>query len=986
MSDRHTSNIRNDLVHRTLGLLALGLLVMPMLPLLVPVSAATFMPDLDETEFQLQVTPSAPKLPADRNSYHAIIQLQVVDSESPIEAPHDMEITIISSDPSVLLLPEDKVVLSKGDSMTEVDLTTTDKAGVATITAQADRVKSATASITSYRMDSLEPTRLAIYVAPSNFIPDPQHPGLLYIQVLNSQNLPTTSKNDIAVDISSSDPTIGIVQSYAIIPAGSSGILINFIPQKSTGDTVVRASALGLVPGELIVTVDGPVASKLIVDFAPEKIPAVNYYDAMMTVQLADENEEPVKASKTTRVLLRSSDTSIVQVPSYIEIPAGKSYATTAVESKGKIGSATITASATGFATGISNIDAVALSLAGTNDPKQLQIYSLPRVLPPDNSEHQSIVVAFQDMNGNPYRQTGYLYQRIAISTSNVLVGEITSTAFGTKETYAVAKFTTNYAIGETEITAALEGYVPAQMTLRIAGSGPASVVVTQIPEIVESNNFESGSVVVSLVDHEGRLATAQEDTVVYLSSSDPEIATIQASATIRAGDTHAVALTHATLRAGTTTITGSSDGLGAGSIVYRTVGFTGSISEYHLGLYAVPKLPADGKEYASIVVQLQDRAGFPVLAKSDVKISLSSGSLNAGSVEENVVITKGTSQTTAIFKTSLVDDESFKITASSPGFTSVEAEMETTVQPLTMFRTSELATSGTFGDDIPISVTVYSGSIPVHNAIVTITGVNAEETQVTTDESGNAEGKYIAQLPGQNTIIIKVNKPGYEEYEITERVNLQQAVDITISPETESGTAIAAQVKVTPPKGVKIPSTKTGGTIQLESVGWGSYFLSAPAQVKTSSAIYDFARWSDGSTYMDRSWSVVDDAKISAIYKARYLLQINDVNGKASGGGYYEEDQIAVVSVPTTSIPGLVVDKEFAGWSGAINAASPTTEIVMDGPKTVNVEWKDNYMKVALIAAAVGGVGFIYYWKVFKPKRKLVEKQRAPDLDWYKS
>ncbi|MGI0014586.1 MAG: hypothetical protein ACREBU_14265, partial [Nitrososphaera sp.] len=569
---------------------------MPLLPYLVPATAANS--SLNQIEFQLFVTPAAPKLPADRNSYYAIVQLQDVKNGNPIEAPEDLEITLISSDPSVVGLPEGELTLGKGGTMLRIEILTTDKAGIASITALADGVKSSTTSISTYRMDSLDPTRLAIYAAPSTFIPDPQHTGMIYIQVLNSQNLPSVSKNDIPVDLSSSQTTVGRVPSYTVIPAGKSGIIVDFTPQKQTGQTVIKASAAGLAPGELTVVVDGPVATRLVVEFAPDIIPAVSYHDAMMTVQLTDDGGNPVKAGKNLQVLLKSSDTSIVVVPQSIEIPAGKSHALVYAQSKGTLGTATITATATGYETGFNVIQAVEMSTASSSDPKVLQLYSVPSVLPPDNSEHQAIVVAFLDQEGNPYKQTGWLYSRIALSTSNTQVGEITSTTLTTKETYAIAKFKTKYSVGETTLTASLEGYAPTQMTLKIDGSGPAAVVLTQIPGIIEANNFGSESLVISLVDHKGQPVAAQEDTVVYLSSADPEIAKVQASTTIKAGESHTTSDVRATLRDGLTTITGAAEDLASGSISFRTVGFTGSISEYHLGLYTIPKLPADGREY----------------------------------------------------------------------------------------------------------------------------------------------------------------------------------------------------------------------------------------------------------------------------------------------------------------------------------------------------------------------------------------------------
>ncbi|MCI0559153.1 MAG: hypothetical protein MN733_11705, partial [Nitrososphaera sp.] len=405
MSDRHGALSRNNdpmglKYQRWLAFMALGLLFMPVLPFLVPANATSSSVQLEETEFQLAVEPAAPKLPANRQAYYAMFQLQVVDTGNPIEAPHDLAITLISSDPSVVSLPQDKMTLKAGDSMIKGELLTTDKAGIASITALAEGVKSATASMTTYRMDSLEPTRLALNAAPSSFIADPKYTGMIYIQVLNSQNLPAVSKNDIAVDLSSSNPTVGKVPSYVVIPPGKSGVLVDFTPEKQTGQTQLRASAPGLAPGELSVAVSSPVATKLLVEFAPDVIPAINYYDSIMTVQLTDQSDLPVNTARNINVLLKSSDTTVVQVPPSIVIPAGRSYASVVVEAKGSLGLATVTATASGYETGFNTLEAVKLSNATTSDPKVLQLYTVPSVLPPDNSEHQAIIVAFRDENG----------------------------------------------------------------------------------------------------------------------------------------------------------------------------------------------------------------------------------------------------------------------------------------------------------------------------------------------------------------------------------------------------------------------------------------------------------------------------------------------------------------------------------------------------------------------------------------------------------
>jgi hypothetical protein len=962
------------------------ILLMPLVSIIVPVHGTTMSSRaLNESEFQLFVFPAAPSLPADSGSYHILIQLQT-DDDKPFEAPSDLAIKLVSSDPSVIKLPIEEVVLKSGESTTKVEVKSTDKAGFSAITAVAEGVASHTATVNTLKMDSLEPTRLALYAAPSSFIPDPRFVGMVYIQLLNSQSLPVVSNFDTPVDLSSSDTTIGKISSYAVIPAHSSGILVEFVPQKNVGTTKLEASAPGLAPAELVVKVEGPVAQKILVEFAPDILPAINYNDAMMSVQLVDNDGKPMKAAQNLRVTLRSSDTSVAEVPQYVDIVAGHSYATTFIKAKGKVGSVTITASATGFETGLNSIQAIPMSTASLEEAKVIKVFNLPSVIPPDNSEHQSIVIAFQDEQGNPYRQSNYVYSRIALSTSNTQVGEITSTSFVAKESYAIGKFTTKYSVGETILTASAQGYQPGQFNLVIDGSGPAAVAVTQMPGIIEAKGIGSQSLVVSLVGHSGEPVAAQEDMTIFLSSSSTDIAKVQASLVIRGGESHAVSEVQTTQRAGESIITAASEGLASGSTVFKTVGFSGSISEYHLGLYVIPKLPADGRTYEAVVVQLQDQNGLPVLAKSDVDVALSAASFAGGTVQDKIVIAKGLNFGTAEFTTTLVEDDEFEITASGQGFKSIAQELETTTQKLTIVKSFAFPSRAGFEDDIIIGVDVYTGALPVAGAEVTITGANAAENKITTDANGHAEGIYDPLLPGTNSIIVNANKPGYEEATVTSRILLDHTVSLIIGAKTLGGNDVTSQVKVSSPGTSKTMTSKPGAPITFTEGKWGSYTLTPQKEINSGNAIYDFTGWSDGITDNPRTLQVVDDTAINAIYKAKYLLQLNDQNGLAQGGGYFDEGATAQITVGQKSIGGVLIDKEFAGWSGDIISSVASTDITMDRPKTVTAIWSDNYLKVILIVAAAIGAGSFYYLKVFKPKKKLEAKQRAPDLDWYKS
>jgi hypothetical protein len=82
----------------------------------------------------------------------------------------------------------------------------------------------------------------------------------------------------------------------------------------------------------------------------------------------------------------------------------------------------------------------------------------------------------------------------------------------------------------------------------------------------------------------------------------------------------------------------------------------------------------------------------------------------------------------------------------------------------------------------------------------------------------------------------------------------------------------------------------------------------------------------------------------------------------------------------------GFPIDSSFGGWTGDVRSASSNMNVLMDGPKSINAEWQNSYLKLFGIVGAMGAAGLVTFIKVIRPRRMAQEKARAPDLDWYKS
>lgn len=935
--------------------------------------------------FQLAVTPIASKLPADGEVYPLIIQLQTVKDSHPVDAPYDITIMLLTSDESIAS-PQSKIILEKGESLAKASLSTTMKAGVVEITAVAQGVKSDVTKLETIQLGSLDAKKLALYTGAGSFMPDPAYPGKMYVQLLNGRGIPTINDEDLKVYLSSGDAKVGSVPKYITIQKGTTGTIFDFAPTSQLGKTTVTASANGFSSAQTSVKTDGPVATKLAIEFAPPSMPAPFGFNSMFTVQLRDPDNNPVVAKQAVSINISSSDTNVAKAPSYVTIEQGHSYASGKIESNGNVGVATVTATSQGLREGTATVNAVSYTQANDNAAKDISIYTIPTQIVANNDEKAIVVVQVTDNSGNVYTSKSYLYYPIVVSSSNADFGSVDKNLVSDM-TYATTTFKSSFLSGTSTISASASGYSSGTADIITSGSVPAAIRITQIPGVVLADKSVSGSAIVSLFDNKGKPTVALKDVLVGLYSSNPEIASVEPSEFIPAGKNYGQVVVQPTTKAGTTTVTAQAQGLAPGSLEFKTVGNTGDFSQYKLGISTVPKLTADGKTSDSVFVQLQDATGNPVAAPSDIAVVLSISSNQAGSVEENITIKKGSSFGSAELTTSTTAAK-FKVSASSNGFGTVETDqLETTVQPITLAPTSVLPTRGQFSS-IPVAIDVRASStgLPLENAVVKVGGLAANTTITNTDINGHAESTYVPTQPGRNSITFTVTKPGYEVKTANYGILLDQTVNVGITAVTQGGKQVPVQAKLSGPSVSKTLAlgSATGG--KIENAKFGAYKISVPDQFNTENAQYKFVQWSDGIKESTRTTNIIDDEKFTAVYSAKYLVTVASEMGSATGGGYYPEGQTATISISPTSTRNFLTESTFGGWTGDIKADSSSIQLSVDSPKTVKAEWQDNYMLVFILAGIAGAGGFGAYYKIVKPKKEAKEKARAPDLDWYKS
>ena len=350
--------------------------------------------------------------------------------------------------------------------------------------------------------------------------------------------------SDLVVTISSSNSQIGSVPTSLTIPAGQSFAATTFSPSFLAGNSVVTASASGYLSGSASVSTVGPVPRRLVLSIAPALLSDTNGTNATMSIQLQDNNSQtPALAASPVNVIVTSSNSSVVEpVSTLVTIPAGSTYATTTLVSKGDAGFANVTASAQGFVKG----SALVTTSAPGKNPNSLAVYFAPNTLLPNNQRYNGTVVVEQQeafSNGSAIpavsKNSTLVYARSSNNATMQVSGATMNITAGS--TYISMDVSTTFLPGLVSITAQSPGLLADTANLLSFGAIPDTISLQFAPDTLLSDGSSYNSVVVGLINSgTGSPAIAPLPTVVALSSNSSSAGVIQSSVIIPAGATYA--------------------------------------------------------------------------------------------------------------------------------------------------------------------------------------------------------------------------------------------------------------------------------------------------------------------------------------------------------------------------------------------------------------------------------------------------------------
>lgn len=267
-------------------------------------------------------------IPADSASY-GFIAVMLVDSEGyPVRAEEDVAVSLSSSNDMVIALEANGTVIRRGEYYSIVRFLSKSAAGTSRITAHAEGLLPDSVEVSAAKLGRFtRPNKVNLYVVPSVFLPDGSiHKGSIVLQLVDGAGSPIKMWQNVTFVLSSSDTRSGDVTRLITVPAGSNIGVGDFYAGRVPGRTKLTATSDGFEPGYFDVEVKGRPPTSLKLEMAPPTIKADGREYKAFVVQLLDSSGNPARAASDITVYLLPSDATLLNLPSKVVVPSGRSF------------------------------------------------------------------------------------------------------------------------------------------------------------------------------------------------------------------------------------------------------------------------------------------------------------------------------------------------------------------------------------------------------------------------------------------------------------------------------------------------------------------------------------------------------------------------------------------------------------------------------------------------------------------------------------
>jgi hypothetical protein len=690
-----------------------------------------------------------PKLPADGGSYPAIVVSLLTSAGKPSLAANDTLVFLTSSQASVGSV-SGRVTISKGSGFAVANFTSSTTPGSTSISASSVGLSAASSQVATVNPSGLA-TRLKVIPVPGSQLVNPSATGTVLVETLDSAGFPAKASSSVIVTLSSSNNNVVKLPSTSLTIASGSVLSsarydIGFAPGMAT----ITGSASGFNSGSGTVTVQGP--SPLALKIFALPTPITTSAGGILVVTLTDAQGSPARAPSSIQVAISSSNTTIVSSDRTATISTGQIYALAAFASSATPGSANLTTSSPGLKS-----DFAIVSVAKPSQPVKLKLIVAPNPVLADTGAYNSIMVELTDASGTPAVASSDV--AVTLSSSNAAVGSVGgSLTILAGASYALAPFASTFFVGSTSITALAQNLQSTSATVSSYGPIPSKVLVLAVPAILPADGRDYSALEVMLVDSNGSPAVAPVGIPVQLASSRTDIAMVNSTVVIGAGQNYLLTDVVTTISPGVANVTASSSGFDSSSTGFSTT----SPAPSQLGVYIAPASgiqSVGGGGDAVLAVQLQDSNSSPARARQQTTIVVTGSNGSVTGKPLQFEIPAGGDYAWAMMKTSAPG--SSVLTASTSGLASASGSISEISLPLSVTLTSS-SPSVTMGATASLQLQVQVGGSPLKGANVTLqtTSGSVSPAQGLTDGAGQFSAIFTPQRNGVAIITALVQHP----------------------------------------------------------------------------------------------------------------------------------------------------------------------------------------------------------------------------------
>lgn len=266
-----------------------------------------------------------------------------------------------------------------------------------------------------------------------------------------------------------------------------------------------------------------------------------------------------------------------------------------------------------------------------------LQFMTVPQKL--IHNTDASLLVYAVDNNGNPIPVKIPTISVTSSDPSVIKITDVSSSEFDNSVKVGIHAGK----IGTAIVTAAAQGFLSSQVTLEVVGDAykPEGLLVKAVPSSFSHFGPYKGYVSVQLINFFGNPVPADEDIAINLSSSNPDVVSLDEQITIKSGENFVVK-DFTVLNPGITLLQAEVPGKWKES---ARVAVSQPKTPLQLKLYAAPQIaPALQGAFVYGFVQLQDANGIPIKANKDITVNIISDNIKIR--QGTGVIKKGSTQT----------------------------------------------------------------------------------------------------------------------------------------------------------------------------------------------------------------------------------------------------------------------------------------------------------------------------------------------------